>query len=253
MGKPITYAANDAAMLFATRLMNKNERPFVPASCYFESYAGKTGTGMNTSVAGGTGATATVLFGANAPSDAFGVLNMSIAAGSTANYGYWTNNDNNLFKPGSGSNGYYYARFKLSQLSDATENFIFYQGVSNFQASSTDPTYGYFLKYNHGINSGKFQLITVNGGAATATDTGVTVAADTWYELWMIRLGATSVKCTIKVGGTPTSVSSSTAVPSGGAGNTSVSSMGKIARQTVNGSTAIVAQVDTCFWQVEYN
>lgn len=80
---------------------------------------------------------------------------------------------------------------KLSALSDAIDTYSSRMGfVNSFVAGVTE---GCYFTYTHGTNSGKWQIITVSGGVATTSDSGI--AADTNYHSFRIEVnaGATSV------------------------------------------------------------
>jgi hypothetical protein len=78
--------------------------------------------------------------------------------------------------------------FWLPNLSDGTDTYTAYVGAwSTIGASPSRQCI--YLKYTHGTNSGKFQVLTNNGG--TTTDTGVTVAANTFYVFdWTVTVSA---------------------------------------------------------------
>lgn len=90
--------------------------------------------------------------------------------------------------------------FQLPDLSDGTDTYTFIAGFGDAPtaASQTD---GAFIRYTHSVNSGKFQAVTESNTTETATDTGVTVAADTWYRLDIsVNAAGTSVVFALKTG-----------------------------------------------------
>lgn len=73
-----------------------------------------------------------------------------------------------------------------SSLSDGTNRYGIKVGLSNLSTSIVDGV-GASIRYRDNINSGKWQLMTTDSGSVqTFTDSGVTVAADTWYRLEVI-------------------------------------------------------------------
>lgn len=75
--------------------------------------------------------------------------------------------------------------FLIPTLSDGTDTYTLHVGFGDSQVGG-NPTDGAFLRYTHGTNSGKFEAVTRSNSTETATDTGVTVAIDTWYRLDVI-------------------------------------------------------------------
>lgn len=75
------------------------------------------------------------------------------------------------------------AKVRIVTLSDATNTYTF-RGcfIDSISAESID---GCFFRYTHGTNAGKFQAVTRNNSAETAVDTGITVVANTWYDLYV--------------------------------------------------------------------
>lgn len=69
----------------------------------------------------------------------------------------------------------------LPILSTSTERYIVKVGFSDsFSLSGTD---GAFFEFSDNVNSGKFRCYTVSNGSQTTADSGITVAANTWYRL----------------------------------------------------------------------
>lgn len=94
-------------------------------------------------------------------------------------------------------------------ISNNTDKFTIAVGLPN-EGDAQRGRDGIYVQYSNDLNGGKWALITSNGGTATSTDTGVTVATDTWYVITIdINAGATSATASIN-GSTP--VTSSTNV-----------------------------------------
>lgn len=88
----------------------------------------------------------------------------------------------------------------FSHLSDATDNFTFRCGLGK-QQTNAETADQILFKYNHGVNSGKWQILCTSNSSTTTADSGVTVAATTWYALRaVINAAATSVEFFIKTG-----------------------------------------------------
>jgi len=101
--------------------------------------------------------------------------------------------------------------FKLPVVSDGTDTYTFIAGFGDTPTAAAQ-TDGAFIRYTHGTNSGKFQCVTESNTTETATDSGVTVAADTWYRLDIsVNLAGTSVTFTLKTAsGDPVLVATNT-------------------------------------------
>lgn len=90
--------------------------------------------------------------------------------------------------------------FQLPDLSDGTDTYTFLAGFGDTPTAAAQ-TDGAFIRYTHGTNSGKFECVTKSNTTETATDSGVTVAADTWYRLDIsVNAAGTSVAFAVKTG-----------------------------------------------------
>ena len=86
----------------------------------------------------------------------------------------------------------------IVNLSDAANTYSFRAGfIDSISAESTD---GAFFRYTHGTNGGRFEAVTRNNGVETATDTGITVAANTWYK-FEITVNAVGTSVEFKING----------------------------------------------------
>jgi hypothetical protein len=82
----------------------------------------------------------------------------------------------------------------VKNLSDGTDRYEFYVQFGDGYVSS-DNNDGVYFKYSDNVNSGKWQLLCSSGGTTTTADSGITVAADTWYKLRaVINAAGTSVE-----------------------------------------------------------
>lgn len=102
-------------------------------------------------------------------------------------------------------------RFNIPQLSTATNNFTIRAGFITSAAS--DSANGAYFRYNHGVNTGKFQAVTRNNNAETAVDTGITAAANTDYK-FDIEVNADGTSAVFKINGT-TVATITTNIPTG--------------------------------------
>lgn len=86
----------------------------------------------------------------------------------------------------------------IDDLSDGTETFTFEFGISDKAANTF--TDGCLIRYSHGLNGGKFQYISSNTSSFDAVDSGITVAADTWYKLKIV-INAAATEATFTIDG----------------------------------------------------
>lgn len=94
----------------------------------------------------------------------------------------------------SGGAWVYEAAIRLTTLSDATNTYSSWAGFGD--QISAEPVDGAYFRYTHSVNSGEFECVTSSNSTRTAVDTGVTVAAGTWYRLRIeVNAAGTSVQC----------------------------------------------------------
>lgn len=75
---------------------------------------------------------------------------------------------------------------RFDQLSNGTDTYVALIGLGRDFAAATDFTSGLYFRYTHGTNSGKFEFKSAAAGSRTTVDTGITVAANTWYKLKIV-------------------------------------------------------------------
>jgi hypothetical protein len=81
---------------------------------------------------------------------------------------------------------------RLPILSGGTETYYVDCGLStNRTGGASAPVDGVYFSYSHGLNSGKWQCCCMNNNTITTADSGITVAANTWYRL-DIKIGTTT-------------------------------------------------------------
>lgn len=87
--------------------------------------------------------------------------------------------------------------FRLEDLSDGTNTYHAVFGILNDVGALSGLTDGIFLKADSNANA-NFQFITRASSTDTTTDTGVAIAADTWYNCSIIaNSDNTSITCYI--------------------------------------------------------
>lgn len=106
------------------------------------------------------------------------------------------------------------ARIQLPNLSDATNTYTLRGGLMS--SFSAEPSNGIYFRYTHGTNSGKFEAVTRAAGTETATDTGITAAASTTYDLDIV-VNAAGTSVSFMINGTVVATNS-TNIPSGAMG-----------------------------------
>lgn len=81
---------------------------------------------------------------------------------------------------------------RLPILSGGTETYYVDCGLStNRTGGASAPIDGVFFSYSHGMNSGKWLCCCTSNNTLTTADSGITVAANTWYRL-EIKIGTTN-------------------------------------------------------------
>lgn len=81
---------------------------------------------------------------------------------------------------------------RLPILSGGTETYFVDCGLStNRTGGASAPIDGVYFTYSHGQNSGKWLCCCMNNNTLTSADSGITVAANTWYRL-DIKIGTTN-------------------------------------------------------------
>ncbi len=116
-------------------------------------------------------------------------LTMGTAAGS---YAYVGGGSADRIQLGSYAHTFY-AGVKTVTLSDATDTFWNVVGLFDTPTGAS-PVDGCYLRYKHDNNSGKWEAVCISNSAATTADTGITVAAGTWYDVRIeVNASGTSV------------------------------------------------------------
>lgn len=89
------------------------------------------------------------------------------------------------------------ANVYIPTLSDGTDTFTVWAGF--IDSITGAPAEGHFFRYSHGVNSGKWQCVSVLATSETTTDSGTTVAVNTWYRFDIVVNAASSI--TFKLNG----------------------------------------------------
>lgn len=108
--------------------------------------------------------------------------------------------------------------FRVPILSDGTETFTLRAGFIDSQ--SVESTDGIFLRYTDSVNSGKFEIVSRSNGAESVADSGVTVAAGTWYKL-RIEVNATASSALVYINDV-LRATITTNIPTGASRNTGI-------------------------------
>jgi hypothetical protein len=150
------------------------------ASYYFvEDFDGAAGLTYNSWNAANSGA-GTGLSQVTSPisGPVFGIMSQSTGTTSTgaSTYRRW----HATFQFGGGVVTTW-TKVRFPTLSDGTETFTYRCG--SLDGDAGNGTDGVFFRYTDGVNAGKWEGVVIQGGAATAVDLGVAVAANTWYTL----------------------------------------------------------------------
>ena len=156
---------------------------FNPRRVVFQSSEMATVDPFATSTTG-TGSAVTfvsVLASIGAQSNRFGIASLATGTTTTGRANVLTPTMDQIV-PGFGRIAFSTIIRTPSSLSDGTNRYGIKVGLSNISTSIFDPT-GASIRYRDNINSGKWQLMTTDVDSETTfTDSGITVAADTWYR-----------------------------------------------------------------------
>ncbi len=93
-----------------------------------------------------------------------------------------------------------HAMLRVPVLSNATDRFYVYGCATD--ALSVESTDGVYFRYLDSVNGGKWECVTRNSSTETAVDSGIAVAAATWYGLKVaVNAAGTSAGFWISVAG----------------------------------------------------
>ncbi len=95
---------------------------------------------------------------------------------------------------------YFCSIIRLPILSDLVNAFTLREGF--IDSNSTESTDGAFFRYTNTINGGKFERVTRSNNIETAADSGITVAANTFYKL-EIFVNATGTAIEFRINNVP--------------------------------------------------
>jgi hypothetical protein len=146
-------------------------------------------------IATGTNATASDASSFSHPANHPGIINLSTGTTSTGRVNLRSGTSSSTSTPvllGGGQISFCSIIYFNTNLSDGTNRFHAHGGLMNSQLSATE---GVYYRYRDDENGGKWQFVTRAADTPTVVDSGITVAADTWYRLEaVINAGATSVE-----------------------------------------------------------
>jgi hypothetical protein len=187
-GQSVTlwYDGTDTRFRLAGGYALNESSPFI--SRYWNECISATGDNVGTAEGlwstGGGGSYANDIVGASFNGGRTGVIRCSTGTGTTGRAGFYASaNESQEYSDGTGRT-YMESRaviYTPSDLSDATNNFIISAGW--LDSNTTDPSDGAWFRYNHANSSGNWERVTGNAGSRTTADTGIAVAASTWYVL----------------------------------------------------------------------
>jgi hypothetical protein len=103
-------------------------------------------------------------------------------------------------------------RGSVMTLSDGTNSYDLNLGFLNDLTAA--PTYGVFFRYNHAVNGGRWEAVTVAGGSPTVADTGVTAVIDD-MTVFEIEVNAAGTSVDFKIDGA-TVATITTTIPGAG-------------------------------------
>lgn len=135
--------------------------------------------------------------------------------------------------------------FQIPTLSDGTDTFSVMIGF-NDTFTGPSPVDAIAIRYQHSVNSGKFEAVTSSNSSRTATDTGVTAAAGTWYS-YEINVNAAGSSVEFKINGSVVATNT-TNIPTGssrvaGHGHNIVKSAGTTARTLITDCCLVEGQI----------
>ena len=183
------YDNTDARWRLAAGYALNENSPFV--SRYWNECIATAGdnlgaTGSLWSTLGG-GSYANDIVGALFNGGRTGVIRCNTGTGATGRAGFYNVfNDTQEYADGTGRT---YMEFRAviftpSDLSDATNSYFITAGY--LDTDSAEPPDGAWLRYNHANSSGNWERVTGNAASRTTANTGIAVAASTWYVLRVV-------------------------------------------------------------------
>jgi len=120
-----------------------------------------------------------------------GIARMNVNANAASNVILWTNTQSPVTL-NAGGRILYKTGVNPVDLSDASDEYWFFSGFAD-NTSAGAPSNGIYFSYDRTSNT-NWEAITISGGTATTTDTGVAVATSTWYDMYFdINAVSTSI------------------------------------------------------------
>lgn len=137
------------------------------------------------------GSGSTISWTDNGNADHPGLANLSTGTTSTGRAAVGTNNQN-AFVFGTRTHVFESVVLTTANLSSATQTYYVEAGF--FDSLTGGVSYGAYFTYTDGVNSGKWLCNCSDGLGSTSTDSGITVAASTYYRLRVeVNAAASSV------------------------------------------------------------
>jgi hypothetical protein len=100
------------------------------------------------------------------------------------------------------------ARVALDVLSSANPNYTAYVGFHD-NPGAGDATDGIYFRYNHAVNSGKWEAVVADAGVRTAADTGVAAIASSEFVIFEVEFNQAGTEAKFYINGTLTNTVSS--------------------------------------------
>lgn len=179
--------------------------PATKAEC-FSDFLGASAVPW-TALTNGTGASTN--FNTASDADHPGLITLSAGTVATGRAGVGSNLQD-VYVLGSRATSMSTAITLVTNLSTATERYIFEAG---FMDGLAGPANGVYFRYSDDINAGKWECVCIDAGGTTTADSGITVAAATFYRL-EIDVNAAGTSAVFKIDGT-TVATITTNIPTG--------------------------------------
>jgi len=128
---------------------------------------------------------------------------------------------------------------RIPTLSDATNRFIIHVGCASANTSVSSEMFS--IRYSDNVNSGKFLGVCRAASSETTVDTGITVAANTWYRVGAL-MNANATSAQFYVDGVATGAAVTTNIP------TNTFRMGGGIYKTVGAAAARTMDVDYTYY-----
>ena len=169
-----------------------------------------------------------------------GINRLSTGATSASGYfGFDTASTNNSIYLLNDGTLYWEWCIRIPTLSDATNRFIVHVGCAAGNVSVSNEMFS--IRYSDNVNSGKFLGVCRTASSETTVDTGITVAANTWYRVGAL-MNANATSAQFYVDGVATGTAITTNIP------TNTGRLGGGIYKTVGAAAARTMDVDYTYY-----